>query len=549
MGEEVPPPGSELGSGWIETAIEDPNQGAGSGGPLPRSHLTAVARGGLINLVGAVAAGILNFVLVVLITRGLGTRGAGAFFVALAMFSLLSNTLELGADTGLVRTISRLRALGRVHDLRRTLLVALVPVLAGSAAAAVAMYGFAPKLASVFTHSHPGPVTPLVRVLAFFLPISAAYTVVVAATRGFGTMVPSVIIDRLGKPALQPLLVLLVVLAGLSTSTVMLAWACPIGLGFVAAALWLSALLRRAERKQLGTDLPSPLARLASDFWRFTAPRGLAGFFQVSILWADTLLIGALSSTREAGIYAAATRYMLVGSFAILAILQVTGPKISELIARREHDSALSVYQVSTSWLVLMTWPVYLTIILFAPVLLSVFGHGFLAGEAPLVIIALSMLVATACGPVDVVLLMAGKSSWNLVNTLIALVLNIGLNFLLIPHLGITGAGVAWAVSILANNLLPLAQSWRYLQLHPFGAGFPKAALAAGVAYAGVGAIIRFAIGATIPGFVLFAALSTVAYLTLIWWFRDSLELRVLREALRARTRGRGNHRTASIQP
>lgn len=511
-----------------------------------------MARGGLLNLVGAIGSGVLNFLVVIVITHGLGARGAGAFFVAIAMFSLLSNTLELGADTGVVRTIPRYRALGRTGDIERSIFVALVPVFVASAIAAAAMFLFASQLSAIFSnHSHPEEVAPLVRMLALFLPISSAYTVVVAATRGFGTMVPSVVIDRIGKPALQPLLVQVVIWSGLGGGAVALAWAGPIGVGFIFACLWLVALTRRSgAQRGIGSEQPLPLGRLAAEFWRFTAPRGLAGMFQVTILWLDTLLIGALRSTREAGIYGAATRYMLVGTFAIIAVLQVFGPKMSELIARQDHAAAQSLYQASTAWLVLMTWPLYFTIVLFSPVLVSVFGKSFTAGDTPLVILSLSMLVATACGPVDIVLLMAGKSSWNLLNTLVALTLNIGLNLLLIPRFGITGAGIAWAVSILANNLLPLAQTWTSLKLHPFGRGFPRAAFAAAGTYGGLGLLVRAFFGPTVPSLVVFGFLATTAYACLLWFFRDELELGVFKEALRERRRGHdGAVSSTSVQP
>ena len=67
-----------------------------------------------------------------------------------------------------------------------------------------------------------------------------------------------------------------------------------------------------------------------------------------------------------------------------------------------------------------------------------------------------AMLVATAVGPVDIVLLMSGKSLWNLLNTAVAVTANIVLNLLLIPHLGITGAAIAWAVEHPAEQPAPV---------------------------------------------------------------------------------------------
>ncbi len=112
------------------------------------------------------------------------------------------------------------------------------------------------------------------------------------------------------------------------------------------------------------------------------------------------------------------------------------------------------------------------------------FGRDFAGGEVVLVVLAATMLVATAVGPVDVVLLMGGRSSWNLVNTVVALGANLALNVALIPRYGLAGAAVASAVGILLNNLLPLAQVWRSMGLHPFGPG-------AGVAGGPVGGQLR----------------------------------------------------------
>ena len=54
-------------------------------------------------------------------------------------------------------------------------------------------------------------------------------------------------------------------------------------------------------------------------------------------------------------------------------------------------------------------------------------------------------------------------------NTGIALVINLGLNFVLIPIYGIMGAAISWAVAILVRNLLPLTMINRMLGMSPFG--------------------------------------------------------------------------------
>jgi O-antigen/teichoic acid export membrane protein len=500
-----------------------------------RKDLTTLARGGMLNLVGAVATGLFQFVLVLVIARGLDTGGTGAFYEAVALFLILSAVSALGADMGLSRMIPRYRALRQVRDIRRGIRVGIWPVLAVGAAAGLLVLALAPWLAEVFAgEGDSRQLEDFLRVLAPFIPVYALSLVVFAATRGFGTMRPSALVDKIGRPALQPLLVLGVILAGGGSTLIALAWAGPFLPALAAGLLWLLVLVRRAERRRAADAEPArPVAELVGEFWRFTGPRALAVMFQTTSLWLSTLLLGALRSTDEAGVYAASTRYLVAGTMIGVAVQQVMGPQLSELLAREQRGRAASVYQTSSCWLVLLNWPIYLTLILFGVPLLALFGDAFTEGQVVLTILASTMLLATAVGPVDVVLLMGGRSSWNLLNTIAALTANLALNLLLTPRFGLAGAATAFAASILLNNLLPLAQVWRFLRLHPFGEGVWVAAAIAGVCFGVLGAAVRAALGPTTAGLAVQALAGCGLYAALLWRFRDRLEVDALRGLLR----------------
>ena len=52
------------------------------------------------------------------------------------------------------------------------------------------------------------------------------------------------------------------------------------------------------------------------------------------------------------------------------------------------------MYQTTTAWLILVSWPIYLASAVFAPLLLQVFGPGYDQAAAAVVILCLTMLVA-----------------------------------------------------------------------------------------------------------------------------------------------------------
>ena len=56
-----------------------------------------------------------------------------------------------------------------------------------------------------------------------------------------------------------------------------------------------------------------------------------------------------------------------------------------------DRTGANSVYQVTTAWLILLTWPLYLLAIIFGPSVLAIFGHSYQAGSTVMVILGLAI--------------------------------------------------------------------------------------------------------------------------------------------------------------
>jgi O-antigen/teichoic acid export membrane protein len=484
--------------------------------------------------VGVVVSGALQLLLVIAVTRGLGAHGAGLFLEAIAIVMILSKVGELGASTGLVRTVSAYRALGRTVALRTVLSAAFLPVVTAGLVVAVGVYAFAPQIAEVFFDG-PESTTGVayVHLFALAIPLSSLTTVALSAARGFGTMVPYVAVQNIALPTGRLLLVVVAIAAGLGTTAVALGWLVPVAIAFVASAVMLLRLLRRAEHDDPPPAGPTRSTReLASEFWRFAAPRGLAGTLGITVTWMDVLLVGALRSTREAGIYAAASRLGIVGAYAMQAVGMVIAPRVSALLAQREGRRVEALYHTATWWLMALSCPLYVTLAVFSPLIMDIFGPGFVTGQDALLILSLAMLVNLATGNVTTVLLMGGKSSWNLLNAGVSLFINVSLNLTLTPRMGITGAALAWAASIVFVNVAPVVQVRRFMGLRPpFGRGFWVVALATGVCYGGLGIVTTQTFGMTVASFGAFFVLATTLYGAWLWRFRLQLRFADIQDA------------------
>jgi O-antigen/teichoic acid export membrane protein len=509
----------------------------GQGTAESGATIRTVVRGFTLNLFGGVTNAVLSLGFTLLVTHAFTVASVGVFFVVIGIFSTVIVVCQLGASATVVKTISQYRAVGRARDVRQSIAVALVPVTAFSLVVAVCLFSLAPAVApGLVKDGSEHDTVVYLRVLAPFIPLAALMAVLLAATRGLGTMVPTVLLDSIAKPAFRVVLVACALVVGFSPAAFGALWAAPLALGFLFGLL---VVLRLTSHSQpAGEDhLPGSSARrLFREFWTFTAPQWPAEIFQLAVVWIDVVLVGALVSSSAAGVYAAVSRLVLVGTLGLAALVLVLGPVLSRMLARGELQSLRDLYRSATVWLSAASIPVFLIMATFAPAIVQIFGDGYGAGGTVLSILSIGMLFDVVAGPALLTLLMGGRSILVLANTAAGFAANIGLNLGLIPPFGMTGAAVAWSVSIVLVNLLAVVQVGRVWGIRGFDTSFLIVAAGAFVCY-GIGGLIGGQIGGqSLPTLLVTAAIGTVLYATVLWSRRADLDLGALVAALRTRT-------------
>jgi O-antigen/teichoic acid export membrane protein len=526
-----------------------------------------VARGGALNLAGAVIAAVTTLAVTVVITRHFSKPVAGAFFTAISLFLIAEAAASLGAYVGLVNFIARLRRLGHEARIPAILRAAVIPVVAVSVSVAAILILLARPLAHLLLSGHlgkagasPEMVAVALRALAVALPFAALSDTLLGASRGYRVMRPTVVVDKIGRAGGQLIGVLIAVSVG-SFALLAPLWAVSYFAAAAVAWYWLRRIRRRqrppppasvngssvngssvngssvngssvngssAQRANAVTGGTGVGDATARGFWRFTGPRAVANLAQITIQRIDIVLVAVILGPAEAAIYTAATRFLVVGQFANTALNQSAQPRFAELFAVDDRQGANVIYRATTAWLIVLTWPLYLLAVIYGPEILSIFGQSYQAGHMVMIILGLTMLVAAACGQVDMVLITTGRSSWSLANGLTALVVNVGLDLLLIPRYGITGAAIGWAAAIIVTNLTPLVQLAISKRLHPFGRGSLIAAGLAAASFAAIPLVARAALGAGAAASAGAVLAGCVVEAVGLWWFRDSLRLAAL---------------------
>ena len=490
-----------------------------------RSHVERMARSGSVSLAGAAVAAVAGVALMALITNNFDKPTAGRLLTATSLFLIATAVVQLGTDIGLVRWIPTFLVRGHAHQVRPVVRVALVPVVGASLLVALLGFFFSSELAGIIDNdSDGGQLARQIQVLSLFLPIASVYNTVLAATRGFRTQVPTAVTESLGRVLLQLACVGVALLFGLGAVAVVMVWSLPYAVALVVAVVWFRALLqRRAPLDDVRDDGPTEKESWRS-FWRYTAPRAIGTASQVALKRSDIILVAALRSPRDAALYAAATRFVVLGQLGVQALQQALSPQLSALFAQDDSRGVRDVYRATTAWAMLLAWPVYLSCAVLAPDLLRIFGPGYSEVAPVVVLLSIAMLAATACGAVDTVLLMSGHTWLSLGNNLCALGLNVVLNLVLIPEYGALGAGIAWTVSIIVRNLLPLVQiAWKY-HISPLGR---ETALVAAMSIATLGVAPGLLRILSVPTAGVLAALvlGGLVFLAIAWRFREGLQL------------------------
>lgn len=483
------------------------------------SDLANVGRGSRLGILGAVFSAVANLALTLVVTRGFGRHDAGLFFSATATFMVLEMLSRLGTDVAAVYFIARLRALGEPHLIAAHLRVALKPVIAVSVICAVAVALLADRLSRVLFHGSSGLD---LQVLAACLPFAVLYSVCLAATRGFGTVVAATLLEKILRPGLQLVLLASVAVAG-GPSALAVAWVAPYVVFLPVAIVVLVRLIRRERVVQRPAE-----RSLGAVFWRFTAPRSATGLAQALLQRLDIIIVAALLGPSSAAVYAAATRFLVLGQLGNQAISAPVEPRLSGLLARRDLTGTKDVYRISTAWVICVNWPIFLLTAVYAPTIMKAFGPGYGSGWPVAMVLCLCMLAATGVGLVDIVLIMAGRTTWNLLNTLAALAINILLDVILLPRIGLVGAALGWGAAILLTNLLPLAQIRHLLKLDPFGRGVATAGAVAVTAFGISPIVARLCLGEGVLSLLVASVAGLAVYIALMYRFREVLRLDLL---------------------
>jgi O-antigen/teichoic acid export membrane protein len=440
--------------------------------PTTRSDQRVIVEQTGQNVAGLLIGALATFGAQIVMSQRLGPEAFG-IVVATTQFAFIAAAFtRFGMDVANVRLVSIL--VGRGEGGRSPALVrrSVAIAVAVSVPFAAAVFVAAPWLAERFS-GLPAVAEPAFRWAAVAIPVTALAFTYLGATRGLKIMVYTLAGQWIGQPVGWIVLTvafwaIVAATAGSATAAFAASWGVALAIG---AAGWTRE--RRRLPEPAGEGIPEEHTGALLRFGALRAPATLfsqllffTDFYVISLMYAGQAAAGAAA----VGVYGAVLRASQA-LFLFLASVSLTfSPFVADLHHRGERDQLNRLYQQVTRWALTATIPVLLVLLVLPEQVLRLFGPGFGAGATALRIVAAGMIVPVIVGTVGFILIMAGRTGWDLLVYVAAFAIDVAVALSLgqLDVLGIRGAAIAQAATLTFSALARLLLVRRFLAIWPF---------------------------------------------------------------------------------
>lgn len=408
-----------------------------------------------------ISATVLTLGSTVLIARVLGPEQFGFYSFSISIISLLTVPTVLGLPNLIIRHIAAYQEVGN-WALLKGLLVRVHQII-------IAMIGISLLFTFLVIFVFADHINSLdwntFTISLILLPLLAYNSIRSAILRGLNYVILSQLPENLIRHSLIIIIVIFVyvdwVSIDIKSADAMVINVLATGVTFVVGLI----LLKWKRPDNLTQYTPE----YKTKEWIYsTIPLLIAGGMQVINKRTDIIILGIFTTPENVGIYNVVSRGAELVTFSLIAVNIVIAPKISKLYIKKSMYKLQKLIYYSNLGMILLALPTALIFMFFGnQILLIVFGEHYQSGSIALAILAFGHLISVGLGSVGLILNMTGHENDTARGVVISAVLNVILNLLFIPLLGIEGAALATSISLITWNILLCYWVYKRLNITP----------------------------------------------------------------------------------
>ena len=217
----------------------------------------------------------------------------------------------------------------------------------------------------------------------------------------------------------------------------------------ISAATMLMAIVTQTiiYRRDLARTSMGAVPEYDTANWlKFTMPMLIMSGCQIIFVSVGTLVVGAMMHARDVAIFGVANRTVLIINFVLVATNVALGPEASALYASGDING---LQRAVTTTVKMSFYPAALgtaVLLLLGRPILLLYGHGYTEAYPTMVALSLGCLIATAAGPV---LLLMNMTGFQIIALRVCTIASVG--YVVACAIGIKldgylGAGIACAL-------------------------------------------------------------------------------------------------------
>jgi O-antigen/teichoic acid export membrane protein len=423
-------------------------------------HFSNVAKQTSINFIGRIAKMGFSFITGILLARVLGPGLLGQYSLGNTVANFTANFTKIGFDQGLVRFIPRYKTNNEEGKVKYLvifsfLISAILSILIGSI-----FYFYSDFLAlMLFNDLEMSGVLKITSVLIF---VFTYYRLSSSILKGIKRVDFLTGISNIVVPVI--FLLSLLILRKADVYTVISA-----RMGSYVIAITLIIIFIFKKEKFMNAKIKKINIK---EYFSFSSPLLFIGLLYFLISHIDILMIGYFLESSDVGVYSVAVRIAGMAVFLLSAANTIFGPTISELTEKDQFKTLERLLKSISKIIFAFSLNFLLFVIIYNQEILTVFGEEYIVGDLVLIILTFGQFINASVGPTGTILIMSGKQKFEVFNSVAICILNIILNIILIPRLGISGAAIATASSIVIINIFKVLEVYILYKFHPYKKSF-----------------------------------------------------------------------------
>jgi O-antigen/teichoic acid export membrane protein len=423
-------------------------------------ELITVTKGAGFSFFGQIFGKGSKFIITFLLTHILNINQFGLYSLGETIVNILSGASHLGLNRGVLKNIAAHKK--DKAKIKGALISSIIISLLMGTIIGFLTFLFSEKISLLFKDPE---LNSALKLFSFSIPLLTLLSVIANSTLGFKTTKYLVLGNTIFKNLAN--LCFIVLFYFLSYKVIGMIWA------FILSIL-VSTTITLYYLKKLYSKIP-PFQKIKAKFKNKVLisnsfPLLLEGLFISLIGWMDILMVGYFFSSSEVGIYKIAitiSTLIIVFRQTFSSIFQ---PIVSEYFFGNKMISLEKIFKVTSKWVLYFSIPIFLIITLCPKELLMIFGGEFSQGLLPLLILSTGKFITIFFFGASTLLAMTTYQKLNAVITGFGVFLNFCLNifFLDVLHMGIEGAAIATAITLISINIGRFYQVKKTFRIHFF---------------------------------------------------------------------------------